>query len=186
MSQEPDARFVVQLGRQLSNELAEYRGTFSAPDDPEVAPTGSTSTAQHPVADYDRRVTEDSLRLATRSRFVSGHYADAVEAAVKALNECVRERSGSTEDGDSLMTSVFSEKRPKLRVNRMRNDSDRSEQRGHMMMCQGVVAAWRNPRAHSSQFEDSPEKTLMMLEHLQHLIEVTRSATKTRTKRKAS
>jgi uncharacterized protein (TIGR02391 family) len=115
---------------------------------------------------------------------VSGHYADAVEAAVKALNECVRERSGSTEDGDSLMTSVFSEKKPKLRVNRMRTDSDRSEQRGHMMMCQGVVAAWRNPRAHSSQFEDSPEKTLMMLEHIQHLIEVTNRATRTRAKRK--
>jgi uncharacterized protein (TIGR02391 family) len=183
VSDETDPRLVVQLGRQLSSDLAEYKDTLSAASAPPPSPASATAT-EHPVAEYDRRITDDALRLATRSRFVSEHYADAVEAAVKALNECVRERSGSTEDGDPLMTSVFSEKKPKLRLNRMRTDSDRSEQRGHMMMCQGVVAAWRNPRAHSTEFEDSPEKTLMMLEHIQHLIEVTRRATKTRAKRK--
>ena len=79
---------------------------------------------------------------------------------MKALNECVHERSGSSEDGDALMTSVFSEKWPKLRLNRLRTDGDRSEQRGHMTMCQAVVAAWRNPRAHSSSFEDTPANAL--------------------------
>jgi uncharacterized protein (TIGR02391 family) len=185
VNDEAGPRRVVQLGRQLSSDLAEYKDTLSAASAPAPSPISPTA-AEHPVAEYDRRITDDALRLATRSRFVSEHYADAVEAAVKALNECVRERSGSTADGDALMTSVFSEKNPKLRLNRLRTDSDRSEQRGHMMMCQGVVAAWRNPRAHSSQFQDSPETTLMMLEHIQHLIEVTRQATKTRAKRKST
>jgi len=52
-----------------------------------------------------------------------------------------------------------------------------------MMLCQGVVAAWRNPRAHSSHFDDVPEAALMMLETLQHLMDVTRKATRTRTKK---
>lgn len=135
------------------------------------------------MVDYDLRITDARLRTATRSRFASAHYADAVEAGVKALNECVRARSGSTLDGDSLMTSVFSVSKPKLRINRLRSESERSEQRGHMMMCQGVVAAWRNPRAHSSRFDDSPEAALAMLEHLQQLINITMSATRTRKKR---
>jgi uncharacterized protein (TIGR02391 family) len=183
VSDEVDPRLVVELGRWLSSDLAEYKDAVRAASAP---PPEVVAQAADYIAEYDRRITDHSVRLATRSRFVSEHYADAVEAAVKALNESVRERSGSTEDGDSLMTSVFSEKKPKLRLNRLRTDSERSEQRGHMMMCQGVVAAWRNPRAHSSQFQDSPEKTLMMLEHIQHLIEVTRRATKTRGKRKST
>ena len=135
------------------------------------------------MAEYDRRIIDQDLRAATRSRFVSKHYADAVESGVKALNECVRAKSGSTLDGDSLMTNVFSVQTPVLRLNRLRSDSDKSEQRGHMMMCQAVVAAWRNPRAHSSQVEDSPDKAIMMLEQLQHLMEITRSAVRTRRKK---
>jgi hypothetical protein len=53
-------------------------------------------------------------------------------------------------------------------------------------MCQGVVAAWRNPRAHSSQFVDTPMNALMMLEHVQHLMGVTKSATRTRRRRPGS
>ena len=127
MSLEPHHRSAVELGRTLSSELAEYGVRDS--EQPYVRPPAPRAVAvdERPVDEFDRRITEHALRLATHSRFVSAHYADAIEAAVKALNECVRERSGSTADGDSLMTTVFSEKNPKLRVNRMRNDSDRSE-----------------------------------------------------------
>lgn len=135
------------------------------------------------MAEYDRRIINAELRTATRSRYKARHYSDAIEAGVKALNEFVRNKSGSSLDGDSLMTSVFSEKQPILKLNRLRNDSERSAQRGHMFLCQGVVAAWRNPRAHSNQFNDKPTATLAMLEHLQQLIEVTSSTTKTRKKR---
>ncbi|MGH7490505.1 MAG: TIGR02391 family protein [bacterium] len=123
------------------------------------------------------------MRAATRSRFVSKHYSDAVEAAVKTLNECVRARTGLTLDGDGLMTVVFSPKAPLLRINRLRSDSEKSEQRGHMMMCQGVVAAWRNPRAHTSQFEDTAGNVIMMLEHVQYLMSVTKAATRVRRRR---
>jgi hypothetical protein len=37
-------------------------------------------------------------------------------------------------------------------------------QRGHMLLlCQGVIAAWRNPRAHALT-DDDPGRCLMMLE----------------------
>jgi hypothetical protein len=78
------------------------------------------------------------------------------------------------------MTLVFSVQKPLLRVpNALKSESQRSEQRGHMMLCQGVVAAWRNPRAHSL-IDDSPVRALLMLEMLDNLITVTKAATRTR------
>ena len=80
------------------------------------------------------------------------------------------------------MTAVFSPNAPLLRINRGRSRSDKSEQRGHMLLCQGVVGAWRNPRAHAL-INDSPDRALMMLETLNDLIATTKTATRTRKRR---
>lgn len=160
----------------MAGDLAEFSQPHERTDEatPEVLPPTDGL-----LADYDRRVVDPDLRAATRSRFVSTHYADAVEAGVKALNECVRSRTGRSEDGDSLMTVAFSPNSPLLRVNAGRTKSDESEQRGHMHLCQGVVGAWRNPRAHSL-IDDEPARALMMLETIDALIATTKAATRTR------
>jgi uncharacterized protein (TIGR02391 family) len=131
------------------------------------------------LAEYDRRITSPELRTATRTRFATKHYADAVEAGVTALNEYIRRRTNRTEDGDGLMTLVFSPSRPLLRINRMQSRADETAQRGHMLLCQGVVAAWRNPRAHALT-DDQPARCLMMLETIGDLIETTKTAVRTR------
>ena len=64
-----------------------------------------------------------------------------------------------------------------------RSKSDESEQRGHMHLCQGVIGAWRNPRAHSL-IDDSPGRALIMLETIDNLMQVTKGATRTRIRRK--
>ena len=114
---------------------------------------------------------------------MSQHYADAVEARVKALNETVRKRTGSTEDGDPLMTAAFSPNAPLLRINRGKPKNDESAQRGHMFLCQGVVGAWRSPRAHTT-IDDSPARALMMLELIGDLMGTTKAATRTRKRSK--
>jgi uncharacterized protein (TIGR02391 family) len=131
---------------------------------------------------YDRRIADEDLIAASRSRFVSKHYADAVEAGIKALCEFVRKRTGCTDDGDTLMGKVFAPKQPMLRVTKATSPHYESQQRGHLLLCQGVVAAWRNPRAHSLM-NDSADRTLMMLELLDDLFAVTRNATRARRKK---
>ncbi len=132
------------------------------------------------LAEYDRRIGNPELRAATRSRFETRHYADAVEAGVKARCERIRARTGRTEDGDPLMTVVFSVSKPLLRTGgKRRSKADESAQRGHMLLCQGVIAAWRNPRAHKLT-DDNPDRCLMMLETIADLIEVTSQAVRTR------
>jgi uncharacterized protein (TIGR02391 family) len=166
---------MVGLAHQLTAELAEYALPVQAASaNGPLLPPGDDL-----LDEYDRRILDQDLRTATRSRFASKHYADAVEAGVKALNECIRERTRRTEDGDGLMTLVFSPKKPLLRITKLRSKSYEDEQRGHMLLCQGVVAAWRNPRAHVLT-DDQPVRCLMMLEMIGDLIETTKAAVRTR------
>ena len=185
MTASEDLHFVANLANHLASEIAEFsmpqRQDDSGTEDSVSVP--ALSPQDEVLAEYDRRVTDGDLRAATRSRFASTHYADAVESGVKALNDCVRKRSGLSEDGDALMTAAFSANSPKLRINRGRSKSDESAQRGHMHLCQGVVGAWRNPRAHSL-VDDLPSRALMMLETLNDLIVVTKSAVRTRKPKK--
>jgi len=170
-----DWRKSVEVAAAIADELSQYK----APTAPLEARFERVETL---LEEFDRRILDADLIAAARGRFSSEHYADAVEAGVKALCECVRSRSGRTEDGDALMTVAFSANNPLLRINKGRSKSDESEQRGHMMLCQGVVGAWRNPRAHAL-LDDSPTKALMMLETIDDLMRTTRGATRTRRRR---
>jgi uncharacterized protein (TIGR02391 family) len=174
-------RLAGNLARQVSGDLAEFAEHHESEAAEQEQDTAATrlSPDHGLLAEYDRRILDPDLRAATRSRFVSKHYADAVEAGVKALNECIRKRTARTEDGDPLMTAVFSPNGPLLRVNRARSKSDESAQRGHMFLCQGVIGAWRNPRAHTI-IDDSPTRALMMLELVNDLVETTKAAVRTR------
>lgn len=175
-----DVQLSIELAQKISSDLAEFSGRHDQAGAPrEDSPDKQLSPADALLAEYDRRVLDEDLRLATRSRFVSTHYADAVEAAVKALNECVRARTGRTEDGDALMTTAFSPNSALLRINKLQSKSDEGAQRGHMFLCQGVIGAWRNPRAHRL-VDDSPARALMMLEMIDGLLTVTKAATRTR------
>ena len=171
---------VVDIARHLASDLAEYARPSRVGEEEE---SESLPPPDALLSESARRVVDEELRAATRSRFVSTHYADAVESGVKALNECVRARTGRAEDGDALMTIVFSPNAPLLRINAGRSKSDESEQRGHMHLCQGVVGAWRNPRAHSLM-DDDPERAVLMLEMIDGLIATTKAATRTRKSRK--
>ncbi len=165
--------------RDLVSELSALRRPAST--DGVGTEAGSRDTIDL-AAEYERRIVDPDLRSATQTRFLTQHYADAVESGVKALCECIRARTRRTEDGDELMTVVFSPNAPLLRINSGQSKNDQSEQRGHMFLCQGVVGAWRNPRAHAL-IDDSPSRTLMMLETLNDLIVTTKSATRTRRRR---
>lgn len=167
---------LASLARELAGELSDFRRPATTD---QVAAETVDRVELTLSAEFDRRVADPDLRAATQTRFRTEHYADAVESGVKALCECIRSRTGSTEDGDALMRVAFSPERPLLRVNRGRSKSEKSEQRGHMFLCQGVVAAWRNPRAHALR-DDRPVRALMMLETLDDLITTTKAATPTR------
>lgn len=142
-------------------------------DDMGVSPTGQTLRA------YDGLDLHAEIDRAAGQLYRNGHYANAIEDAVKALNNLVRLRSGvEDKDGTALMEQVFSPKGPVLKFNQLQDQSDRDEQRGFMMMFSGAVAGLRNPRAHNL-IEDDPERSLEFVAFVSLLAKLLDGATKT-------
>ncbi|WP_457488908.1 TIGR02391 family protein [Tardiphaga sp. P5_C10] len=114
-------------------------------------------------------------RAATRL-YLDGHYANAVEAAVKALNGLVRLRSNLEHDGTTLMERAFSPSNPVLRFNELQDQSDKDEQKGFMQLFSGAVSGLRNPRAHGF-IHDSPERALEFIAFVSLLAKLLDEAT---------
>lgn len=125
----------------------------------ELEDAGRTSTGKTLKA-YEGLELHPAIEQAGGQLFRDGHYANAVEDAVKALNAVVRLNSGiDDKDGSPLMEYVFSPKSPILKFNNLADQSDVEEQKGFMMMFSGAVAGLRNPRAHRI-IKDDPEMAL--------------------------
>lgn len=136
-------------------QLEAIRGGFLE----ELGDAGQTSTGKTLKA-YEGLELHPVIERAAGQLFRDGHYANAVEDAVKALNALVRLNSGiDDKDGTQLMEYVFNPKTPILKFNSLADQSDADEQRGFMMMFSGAVAGLRNPRAHKI-IKDDPEMAL--------------------------
>ncbi len=105
---------------------------------------------------YQGMELHPAIERAVGNLFRDGHYANAIEDAVKSLNALVRLNSGiEDKDGSALMEAVFNPKSPILSFNTLQDEADKNEQRGFMMMFSGAVAGLRNPRAHKLIKDDS-------------------------------
>jgi uncharacterized protein (TIGR02391 family) len=125
----------------------------------ELGDSGRTLTGKALKA-YEGLELHPAIERASGNLFRDGHYANAVEDAVKALNALVRMNSGvDDKDGTTLMEYVFSPKSPVLKFNKLSDSSEVDEQKGFMMMFSGAVAGLRNPRAHKI-IKDDPEMAL--------------------------
>jgi uncharacterized protein (TIGR02391 family) len=89
-----------------------------------------------------------------KTRFESGHYADAAEAVFKEINDTVRnlveKRTGKAYDGASLMQFAFSLQNPILKLDDLGNETGRNIQVGYSQIFSGAMTGIRNPKAHSN------------------------------------
>ena len=130
---------------------------------------------------FDLLISDPDITSATRSLFVDGHYARAVEEAFKCLNNGVRRRSGITDkDGSDLMFHAFDPRLPVLRINRLNSVSEIDEQAGYRQILAGCMKGLRNPRAHEHQLQDNPNSALELLVLANHLMSVLKRSKKVR------
>lgn len=134
----------------------------------------------HALKAYEGLDLHPEIDLHVSSLYRDGHYANAIEDGVKALNALVRMRSGVDGlDGSKLMERVFGPKKPILRFNNLADDSDIDEQRGYMMLFSGAVAGLRNPRAHKLIMDDG-ERALEFIAFISLLAKLLDGAEKVR------
>ena len=100
---------------------------------------------------------------ASRSLFETGHYAQAIFEAFKAINNFVKEKTVVPQDGKALMSTVFNEKKPVIKLNELLTQSDIDEQEGFKFLFMGAMVGIRNPKAHESVAQRDPFRTLEYL-----------------------
>jgi uncharacterized protein (TIGR02391 family) len=121
------------------------------------------------------------IAAACADLYRDGHCADAVLRASLALEKLVQEKSGRHDPtGSALMEQVFSPNGPALAFNELADQSDRDEQKGMMLLFQGTVFAFRNPRAHKSLTDSAEEafEAIMIISFLAKRLEQARPSKK--------
>jgi len=133
---------------------------------------------------FDKVITEPPLVETTRSLFVDGYYALAVEEAFKCVNNIVKRKSGVADDGAGLMRNAFSVNRPVLRLNACKTQSEKNQQQGYMDIFAGCMVGIRNPRAHEHRYLDEAHVAIEMLAWANHLIRMVDKAKRVRSRTK--
>lgn len=115
--------------------------------------------SDHP---FDSRNIHGEISKACINLFNDGHFEEAVFKAFKIIEITVREKSGCKGQGYALMMDVFDEKKPRLKFNELKSNSEIDEQRGLRNIFAGAFPAVRNPRGH----DDIPDTLDQCLDHL--------------------
>jgi uncharacterized protein (TIGR02391 family) len=94
------------------------------------------------------------------SLFRDGHYKQAAFEAYIRVIDAVKQKSGLSLDGDSLMNHAFGcdgGKVPVIAFNALTSDAERDEQRGFMYLYKGIVGL-RNSKAHTNRLFNDPRR----------------------------
>ncbi|MCI0541096.1 MAG: TIGR02391 family protein, partial [Verrucomicrobiales bacterium] len=153
---ENDRAETIQHGLEVLSSLIEQLETEMALAAPQ-SPSPSTVNA------VLWSLMHAKVVAAAKARFDAGHYADAVEAALKELNssvkEMVKKKTGKELDGADLMYQAFSPKSPLIVLDDLSTESGRSIQQGYMEIFAGAMIGIRNPKAHHN-LTITPERAI--------------------------
>lgn len=97
-----------------------------------------------------RNVHPDVLRFC-RAELLQDNYFHAVFEATKSVADKIREKSGLTEDGATLVDRAFGFRvgiHPILALNTLQTETEISEHRGLMNLLKGLFGTFRNTTAH--------------------------------------
>jgi uncharacterized protein (TIGR02391 family) len=119
-------------------------------------------------ADMVKRGVHDDVLKFCREELLVDNYFHAVLEAVKSVMDKLRNKSGISEDGAVLIDKALAGDWPKVRINAMSSDSERSEQKGFANLLRGIASMFRNTTAHEARIhwtisKDDAEDLLSMV-----------------------
>lgn len=120
--------------------------------------------AAHTLSEARARASELRAKLLARSvhsdvlafcrpELLDGNYFHAVLEATKSVAAKIRLHSGLQGDGAALVQRAFGGQQPYLAINRLSDDTDRSEQAGFVNLVIGLFGTFRNPTAHAPRVD---------------------------------
>lgn len=100
---------------------------------------------------------------AIQASYVKQDFTHAIQDAFYFLSDLIREKTGLSGDGATLVGQAFGGKSPKLRVNKLQSDSERSVQKGLDQLLRGFYQAIRNPRSHEKHIDTAEDAETIIL-----------------------
>ncbi len=95
-----------------------------------------------------KEVIDERLWNEIRRNYLNGQYSNSVLDGVQFISDLIREMSGEDGDGFNLMGRVFNAKKPKIKINKLRTQTEKDIQNGVMLLLQGFYRSIRNERVH--------------------------------------
>ena len=102
-------------------------------------------------ADLEGRAVHPDVLKFCRAELLADDYFHAVQEAVKSVADKLRNQTGLTDDGATLVDRALGSNPPLLAINPYASTSERSEQRGFAHLVRGTFAMFRNPTAHEAR-----------------------------------
>jgi len=108
------------------------------------------------------------IKEVSQQRFEDGHYADAVEAALKEVinrvKEYIKKEIRENLDGDKAMNRAFGfeNQDPLIKFNKLQTQEEKDEQKGLMYLFKGIVGI-RNRKAHENVILNDPYRAIEYL-----------------------
>ncbi|GAA0623949.1 TIGR02391 family protein [Brevundimonas kwangchunensis] len=99
-----------------------------------------------------RRVHPDVLRFC-RAELLADDYFHAVLEAAKSLAAKIRDKTGLTDDGSTLVDRALASKPPMLAISPLVTQTDLSRQSCFASLVRGVFSLFRNPTAHEPRID---------------------------------
>ncbi|MEX0787047.1 MAG: TIGR02391 family protein [Dehalococcoidia bacterium] len=115
-----------------------------------------------PAAIYSSRNFHSHLPPRVRRLFTSGHFAEAVAAAMRSVNNRVKAMSGLSLDGKGLMNAAFSQQSPVLQLNALSTTTEQNEQEGLRFLLAGAMSALRNPPVHEDEWQHDRDASVTL------------------------
>ncbi len=99
-----------------------------------------------------RGVHADVIRFC-RAEYVQNDCFHAVLEASKSVAQKIRDKTGLTADGATLVDQALGGDQPLVRINPLTTEVERGEQRGFVNLAKGLFGTFRNPTAHAPRIE---------------------------------
>lgn len=112
---------------------------------------------------------EERLWNFIKKNYNSEHYSNAILDSIQFLGDIIREKSGLESDGQSLIGEAFGGKNPKIKLNKLKTESEKNIQKGTENILRGIYSSYRNPRSHS-KVEDSENGANEIIIFINHLL----------------
>ncbi|MBJ2174184.1 TIGR02391 family protein [Aureibaculum sp. A20] len=114
---------------------------------------------------------EERLWEFIKRSYNSEDYKTAILDSIQFIGDIIREKSGLDNDGNQLIGGALGGTNPKIRLNKLKTESEKNIQKGIESILRGIYSAYRNPRSHS-KINDSEQDAFEIIIFINHLIKL--------------